>query len=45
MVGEHVARIGIGPAHDVVQVLEREGVEKFVQAWEELLDSMKGKLA
>ena len=30
---------------DVFQVLEREGVEKFVQAWEELLDSMKGKLA
>ena len=30
---------------DVFQVLEREGAEKFVQAWEELLDSMKGKLA
>ncbi len=26
--------------NDVVRVLEREGVEKFVDAWQELLDSM-----
>lgn len=30
---------------DVVATLEREGVEKFVDAWQELLDSMKAKLA
>lgn len=30
---------------DVFEVLEREGVDKFVQAWEELLDSMKSKLS
>ena len=30
---------------DVVAVLEREGVEKFVDAWQELLDSMTARLA
>lgn len=30
---------------DVVAVLEREGVEKFVDAWQDLLDSMAAKLA
>lgn len=30
---------------DVVAVLEREGVDKFVNAWQELLDSMAAKLA
>lgn len=30
---------------DVVATLEREGVEKFVDAWQELLDSMTAKLA
>ncbi|SDS03890.1 transaldolase [Corynebacterium timonense] len=29
---------------DVVRVLEREGVEKFVDAWQELLDSMQDNL-
>lgn len=29
---------------DVVAVLEREGVEKFVTAWQELLDSTEEKL-
>lgn len=29
---------------DVFEVLEREGVEKFVSAWTELLDSMKQRL-
>lgn len=29
---------------DVVAVLEREGVEKFVDAWQELLDSMEANL-
>jgi len=30
---------------DVVAVLEREGVDKFVDAWQELLDSMTARLA
>lgn len=30
---------------DVFTVLEREGVEKFVSAWTELLDSMRARLA
>ena len=30
---------------DVVATLEREGVDKFVDAWQELLDSMTAKLA
>lgn len=30
---------------NVVAVLEREGVEKFVNAWQDLLDSMAAKLA
>ncbi|WP_104106557.1 transaldolase [Nocardioides sp. 616] len=29
---------------DVIEVLEREGVEKFVTAWEELLDTVRGQL-
>ncbi|STC70499.1 transaldolase [Corynebacterium pilosum] len=29
---------------DVVKVLEREGVEKFVDSWQELLDSMETQL-
>lgn len=35
--------VGIDIA-DVVQVLEREGVDKFVDAWQELLDSMTTRL-
>ncbi|WP_342319783.1 transaldolase [Corynebacterium mayonis] len=36
---------GVGiDMNDVVQVLEREGVEKFVDAWQELLDSMRENL-
>lgn len=29
---------------DVIAVLEREGVEKFVTAWQDLLDSTETKL-
>ena len=29
---------------DVFAVLEREGVEKFVDSWQELLDSIDGRL-
>jgi transaldolase len=29
---------------DVIAVLEREGVEKFVTSWEELLDTVRGQL-
>ena len=39
-----LSEIGID-FEDVFEVLEREGVEKFVKAWEELLDSMQSKLA
>lgn len=37
-------RVGIDMG-DVVGVLEREGVDRFVDAWQELLDSMAAKLA
>lgn len=40
---EQIAEIGIDFA-DVFSVLEREGVEKFVVAWEELLESISTKL-
>ena len=36
---EQLAAVGI-ELDDVVAVLEREGVDKFVDAWQELLDSM-----
>jgi len=36
---EQLAAVGI-ELDDVVSVLEREGVDKFVEAWQELLDSM-----
>ena len=36
---EQLAAVGI-ELDDVVSVLEREGVDKFVDAWQELLDSM-----
>ena len=40
---EQLAAVGIDLG-DVVQVLEHEGVEKFVDAWGELLDSMTARL-
>ena len=40
---EQLEAVGIDIA-DVVAVLEREGVEKFVDAWQELLDSMATNL-
>ncbi|AWB84050.1 transaldolase [Corynebacterium liangguodongii] len=39
-----LAAVGID-IDDVVSVLEREGVEKFVDAWQDLLDSMSANLA
>ena len=36
---DRLAAVGID-LDDVVAVLEREGVDKFVDAWQELLDSM-----
>lgn len=41
---DELEAVGIDLA-DVVAVLEREGVDKFVDAWQELLDSMAAKLA
>lgn len=41
---EQLAEVGIDFA-DVFSVLEREGVDKFVVAWEELLESMAAKLS
>lgn len=38
-----LAKVGIDVA-DVVRVLEREGVDKFVDAWQDLLDSMSANL-
>lgn len=40
---DQLEAVGIDLA-DVVSVLEREGVEKFVDAWQELLDSMEATL-
>jgi transaldolase len=37
-------QLGIG-YDDVVEVLEREGVEKFAASWEELLETVKTELA
>lgn len=41
---EQLTNVGIDFA-DVFEVLEREGVEKFVVAWEDLLDSMSARLS
>lgn len=41
---EDVSAVGVDFA-DVFAQLEQEGVDKFVQAWEELLDSMRERLA
>lgn len=40
---DQLEAVGIDMA-DVVRVLEREGVDKFVDAWQELLDSMTTRL-
>ncbi|MDO5031542.1 transaldolase [Corynebacterium sp.] len=41
---DEIAAVGIDFA-DVFAVLEKEGVDKFVAAWEELLESMGSRLA
>jgi transaldolase len=38
-----LAKLGIG-YDDVVDTLEREGVEKFEKSWLELLDSVRNQL-
>lgn len=40
---EQLESVGID-LEDVVKVLEQEGVDKFVDAWQELLDSMEARL-
>ena len=40
---DQLSGVGIDLA-DVVRVLEREGVEKFVDAWQKLLSSMEANL-
>ncbi|WIM68889.1 transaldolase [Corynebacterium breve] len=40
---DQLEQVGID-LEDVVKVLEREGVEKFVSSWQDLLDSMETRL-
>jgi len=40
---DDLAKLGI-EYDDVIAVLEREGVEKFVASWQELVDTVKGQL-
>jgi len=40
---DDLAKLGI-EYDDVIAVLEREGVEKFVASWDELVDTVKGQL-
>jgi transaldolase len=36
---------GLGISYDdVISTLEKEGVEKFVDSWHELLDTVRGQL-
>jgi len=37
-------RLGIG-YDDVIETLEREGVEKFVASWNELVSTVEGQMA
>ncbi|MGA8209729.1 MAG: transaldolase [Nocardioidaceae bacterium] len=39
-----LARVGVD-YDDVIGVLEREGVEKFVASWDELVETVRGQLA
>jgi len=41
---DDLAKLGID-YDDVIGVLEREGVEKFVASWDELVDTVRGQLA
>jgi transaldolase len=40
---DDLARLGIG-YDDVIEVLEREGVEKFVKSWEDLQETVRNQL-
>ncbi len=40
---DDLGRLGID-YDDVIEVLEREGVDKFVASWDELVDTVKGQL-
>jgi transaldolase len=41
---DDLGRVGID-YDDVIEVLENEGVEKFVKSWEELQETVRGQLA
>jgi transaldolase len=41
---DDLAKVGID-YDDVIAVLEREGVEKFVASWDELVETVRGQLA
>jgi len=41
---DDLAKLGID-YDDVIGVLEREGVEKFVASWDELVHTVRGQLA
>jgi transaldolase len=38
-----LAKLGVD-YDDVIETLEREGVDKFVASWDELVDTVKGQL-
>jgi transaldolase len=40
---DDLARLGID-YDDVIATLEREGVEKFVASWDELVETVRGQL-
>jgi transaldolase len=40
---DDLAKVGID-YHDVIETLEREGVDKFVKSWDELVETVRGQL-
>ena len=40
---DDLGKVGID-YDDVIETLEREGVEKFVASWDELVETVKGQL-
>ena len=40
---DDLARLGID-YDDVIEMLEREGIDKFVKSWHELEDTVRGQL-
>jgi transaldolase len=41
---DDLAKVGVD-YDDVIEVLEREGVDKFVASWDDLVDTVRGQLA